>query len=131
MRHRHAGKNLLLKRVVTVSVLFGEDVIVGLADQVSPVFDRRGQRHQRLARAGKDVVAILEEDEVVGVVHHGLEVGHHGLVTRAAPQTLGILQQHVDRRRQAILRRRPCVLAANAANPAVGLPQANVEGSAR
>ena len=128
VRDRQAGKDLLFQVVVAVGQGFRKDVVVGLAQQVGPVLGRTADRHQGLAGAGEDMVAVLEVDEVVGVLHHGPEVGRQRCIIQRPRQALGVLQLQLQHD-FAVPRRRSDVARPDAADPAAGLTQPQAQGT--
>ncbi|HUV69670.1 MAG TPA: hypothetical protein VMW15_08410 [Terracidiphilus sp.] len=73
------------------------------------------------------MVAILKEDEVVGVFHQRLEMGWNGFGCRASPQAFGVLQKQFENRCFVGHGRYSAVLPPDAANPPVGMTKADIE----
>jgi hypothetical protein len=125
-----AGKDLLFQAVIFVCELLGKDIIVCLTQQVGPMLGRITQGHQGLARPGKDVVAILEVDVVIRVLHHGSEIERCRRIVERAWQTLCVRQQQLkndpSRVGQGLV-----VFALDTANATIRLPDADIQRPAR
>jgi hypothetical protein len=83
-----------------------------------------GHADQGLAGAGEDVMAILEENEIVGVVQHGPQHRVDGGVSESAGQAGGVLQGQIEQGKP--LRGIPPVGHPHAADAAVCLTDTQV-----
>jgi len=120
-------ENLPVARVENIGVLLQVRVVIGQANHRAPVIELvNGLGIHVPAYSGRNAVFVLEENEIVSVLHHGLEEGWSLQFAPIPPKTLDILQQEIEDHLTAGAGL-SCEMSLEATNPAVGVPYPDVE----